>query len=44
MKVNKVKFALFALTSGLVALSTAGCLMRWAGDAVGDWIWLRAID
>jgi len=40
----KFKLALLALSTGLIALNTWGCLFRFLGDAVGDALWLRAID
>lgn len=43
MKFN-TKLALFALTSGIIALSTWSCFSQWLGDALGDNIWLRVVD
>lgn len=40
----RIKAALLALSTGLMALQGWSCVARWAGDAVGDALWLRAID
>ncbi len=40
----RVKAALLALSTGMIALSTWGCVSRLLGDAIGDAIWLRGID
>ena len=43
MRLN-TKFALLALSTGLVSLSVGTCLFRWLGDYVGDTIILRTIS
>lgn len=40
----RTKMAFLALSTGLIALQSAGCLFRWLGDALGDTLWLRNID
>jgi hypothetical protein len=37
---------LIAVASGAIALQSGGCgeWGRWFGDALGDAVWLRAID
>lgn len=40
----RVKAALFALSTGLIALQSFGCFARWLGDLVGDTIAFRNID
>lgn len=40
----KFKAFLLVLSAGAVALSTGTCLARFLGDAVGDQLWLGAIN
>ena len=40
----RIKATLLALSTGLMVFQGWGCVARWAGDAVGDALWLRAID
>ncbi len=39
----KVKLALFALSAGLIALSTGSCLFRFIGDQLGDNLIFRQV-
>ena len=32
----RIKIVLLALSAGVVAMGTGACLVRWAGDLVGD--------
>jgi len=40
----RIKMALIALSSGMIALQSFGCLSRWFGDFVGDALFFRNID
>lgn len=40
----KTKMALFALTTGMVALSSGSCFFQWLGDTAADVLWFRGID
>ena len=40
----KMKTALLALSTGVVAMNAGTCLFRFLGDWVGDHIWLSLIN
>jgi hypothetical protein len=41
---KRIKLALFVLSTGMIALATGSCFMRWLGDFVGDTIVFRNVD
>ena len=40
----RMKATLLVLSAGVMTLSWGSCMARWLGDAIGDQIFLRAID
>ena len=40
---TKVKFALLAVSAGMIALSTGSCFFRLIGDQLADWLIFRQI-
>lgn len=40
----KLKLALLALGSGMIAMGSGACFFRWLGDFVGDVVFFRGID
>ncbi len=41
---SRLKFALLALSTGVLALSTGTCLLRFLGDWAADQVWLGGIQ
>lgn len=40
----RIKAALFAISTGMIALTQGACFFRWLGDLIGDTIVLRNVN